>query len=233
MFNFPNFFTLLRIIFGGIFIYVLFWPDLWLENPIWRYVSLVFIYLFAALTDYFDGYFARKLLVKTSFGAFFDPLADKGFILSIYIAFLFVEPLNLFVFPVVLIALREVAVTFLRILSRRQGSEMVTEAHGKFKTFFQFFCQGVIIFLLVFYQVLCQEESFFAFLSEQNLYYANVPLISMPFRVIADYLINQNVSFFSIFVLQWTPNLLVLISMIFTLQSGIRYFFSNSHIFKN
>lgn len=232
MFNFPNFFTLLRIILGGVFIYMLFWPVLWIEKPVWRYVSLLFVYLFAAFTDYLDGYFARKLLIKTSFGAFFDPLADKGFILSIYIAFLFVKPLELFIFPIVLIALREVAITFLRVLSSRRGSEMITEAHGKFKTFFQFFCQGVILLLLIFYQSLCQEEAFFAFLSEQNLYYANTPLIFMPFHVLGDYLISQNVSFFSVFVLQWLPNLLVLISMIFTLQSGIRYFYNNSHVFK-
>lgn len=69
--NIPNSITLLRIVLIPIFIICFY-----LEAS-WSNVAATFIFWLAAVTDFLDGYLARKLNQFSAFGAFLDPVADK------------------------------------------------------------------------------------------------------------------------------------------------------------
>jgi CDP-diacylglycerol--glycerol-3-phosphate 3-phosphatidyltransferase len=71
IFTWANFLSFFRIAVTPLFIFMMLSKDGSLI--IW----LVFLFLVAAITDYFDGWLARKLKTESKFGRFFDPLADK------------------------------------------------------------------------------------------------------------------------------------------------------------
>ena len=69
--NIPNFLTLMRIILVPFLVLTFYLPYQW------SYLACAIIFGVAAITDWFDGYLARRLNQSTPFGAFFDPVADK------------------------------------------------------------------------------------------------------------------------------------------------------------
>jgi CDP-diacylglycerol--glycerol-3-phosphate 3-phosphatidyltransferase len=75
-FNFPLFLTWLRIVAIPVFVAVLYFPEDWLSERTQNIVSM-WIFIAAAVTDWLDGYLARRWNQITSFGAFLDPVADK------------------------------------------------------------------------------------------------------------------------------------------------------------
>ena len=75
-FNFPLFLTWLRIVAIPAFVAVLYFPEDWLTERQANVISM-WIFIGAAVTDWLDGYLARKWNQTTSFGAFLDPVADK------------------------------------------------------------------------------------------------------------------------------------------------------------
>jgi CDP-diacylglycerol---glycerol-3-phosphate 3-phosphatidyltransferase len=76
--NVPNSLTLLRLILTFVFIYMLFMD--------YSKIVLVIVFAIAALTDFFDGFFARKLNQKTKIGARLDQFADRIFTIAVVIA---------------------------------------------------------------------------------------------------------------------------------------------------
>ncbi|MCB6183116.1 CDP-diacylglycerol--glycerol-3-phosphate 3-phosphatidyltransferase [Leeia sp. TBRC 13508] len=76
MFNLPTLLTWLRIVLIPLFIGIYYLPEKWLPMPDKNLTATAFFVL-AAVTDWFDGYLARKLNQTSSFGAFLDPVADK------------------------------------------------------------------------------------------------------------------------------------------------------------
>ena len=75
-FNFPLFLTWLRIIAIPLFVAVLYVPESWISERTGNITSM-WIFIAAAVTDWLDGYLARRWNQTTSFGAFLDPVADK------------------------------------------------------------------------------------------------------------------------------------------------------------
>jgi cardiolipin synthase len=75
-FNFPIFLTWLRIVLIPLIVGVFYLPDM-MMSPEHRNVLAMLIFVLAALTDWLDGYLARKLDQTSAFGAFLDPVADK------------------------------------------------------------------------------------------------------------------------------------------------------------
>ncbi|HEY3600213.1 MAG TPA: CDP-alcohol phosphatidyltransferase family protein, partial [Paraburkholderia sp.] len=75
-FNFPIFLTWLRIVLIPLVVGVFYLPDM-MMSPVHRNVAAGVIFILAALTDWFDGYLARKWNQTSAFGAFLDPVADK------------------------------------------------------------------------------------------------------------------------------------------------------------
>ncbi|MGH7820739.1 MAG: CDP-diacylglycerol--glycerol-3-phosphate 3-phosphatidyltransferase [Candidatus Binatia bacterium] len=101
----------------------------------------------ACLSDYFDGYLARRYSLSTNLGRFLDPLADKLLVAAILIMLVGMtrEPKPPAWLVVILIG-RELAVTGLRAIASGEGIILPAEELGKYKTIFQMFAlHGLLI----------------------------------------------------------------------------------------
>ena len=91
-----------------------------------------FLFSAAAITDYFDGYIARKLKIETVYGQLMDPLADKFLVIS---ALCMLQELGrVHVVIVILLICREIAITGLRALASSEGIPLPTSKSAKWKT---------------------------------------------------------------------------------------------------
>ena len=135
--NIANKITMFRILLIPIFMVIVL--TLGLNSP-WA----GFIFIFAALTDFVDGYLARSRNLVTNFGKFLDPLADK---LLSTTALIMLIPLNkIAAWIVVLIVAREFIITGFRVLAASNNITIAASIWGKIKTTTQF----VSIILLLF-----------------------------------------------------------------------------------
>jgi CDP-diacylglycerol--glycerol-3-phosphate 3-phosphatidyltransferase len=119
--NIPTIITVSRIII--ILPFILIAP----ENPFWGAI----LFSIAAITDYFDGYLARKTRQVTKFGILLDPIADKLLVISALILFVDMELIPAWI-AIVIIA-REFMVTGLRIVALTKEIVIPAEMGGKIK----------------------------------------------------------------------------------------------------
>ncbi len=103
------------------------------DDILLRGISLV-VFTVAAVTDYFDGYYARKYEVETEFGIFLDPLADKFLTFAGFICLPFLDPSQFPWWAVILIVIRDITITLLRIYAKRKGIILQTRFTAKVKT---------------------------------------------------------------------------------------------------
>lgn len=104
------------------------------------------VFALAALTDWLDGYLARKFDCETAFGKLMDPLADK---LLVTAALIMLIPLGLIPAWVCLIIIgREIFITGLRGLAASTGKVVAADNLGKIKSNFQYYGVGLLIFPL-------------------------------------------------------------------------------------
>lgn len=106
------------------------------DDILLRGLSLV-VFTIAAITDYFDGYYARKYKVESEFGVFLDPLSDKFLTFAGFICLPFVDPSQFPWWAIGLIVLRDVTITGLRIYAKRRDIVMETRKTAKAKTAIQ------------------------------------------------------------------------------------------------
>lgn len=137
--NLPNKLTILRIILTPVFMAVLYWGF-----PGADYAALV-IFIVASLTDLLDGKIARKYNLITDFGKFADPLADK--ILVTAAMLWFVEVGRMPAWTLMIVILREFAVSGLRMVASDNGRVIAAGWSGKVKTAATMVC--VIVMLLL------------------------------------------------------------------------------------
>lgn len=141
-----NWITLFRLAIVPIFWYFI------LDESMTLRIYATFLFIFGALSDLWDGRLARRYSQITAFGAFMDPLADKLLVLSAYWALLIRENYGIYLIPaftfVILITLREVGITLLRIWKIGDGSSVVTSIWGKIKTIVQLVALILILLLL-------------------------------------------------------------------------------------
>ena len=93
------------------------------------------VFVAASITDFFDGYIARKRKIVTVFGSFLDPIADKFLVVTSLIllqALGHVPPLL-----VIILVLREIYITALRLLAMEKGFTVPVDSSGKWKTALQ------------------------------------------------------------------------------------------------
>ena len=124
----PNALTITRIVVTPLLLFLLF------LDTLTGAVGALVLFIGAAISDYFDGRLARKYDVGTSFGKYLDPLADKVLVLGTFVALTFIRPDIVPLWAVLLIAIRDVAVTALRTWARRRGTELTTSTAAKAKT---------------------------------------------------------------------------------------------------
>ena len=107
-----------------------------------RYISFV-IFAAASITDWFDGYLARKNNLVTNFGKFMDPLADKLLVCSAMICMIELGRLPAWI--VIVIIAREFIISGFRLIAAENGVVIAANYWGKFKTV----SQMVMIILLI------------------------------------------------------------------------------------
>ena len=148
--NLPNTLSLIRVLLVPAFVLTLL---LMREVEIWGLVVPSIIFVVTAFTDMLDGQIARKYNLITDFGKFIDPLADKFMIIGSQIAILahlFMNGENteglVFVWVVLVILLRELGVTSLRlVVAGKSGIVVAASLLGKLKTVSQIVGTLVII----------------------------------------------------------------------------------------
>jgi CDP-diacylglycerol--glycerol-3-phosphate 3-phosphatidyltransferase/cardiolipin synthase len=126
----PNILTFLRILLIPVFAVVYYLPFSW------SHVAATALFGLAALTDWFDGYLARKLRQTSPFGAFLDPVADKLIVAVALILLVQTNPTFWFVIPAAVIVGREIAVSALREWMAEIGNraQIAVSIIGKIKT---------------------------------------------------------------------------------------------------
>ena len=122
----PNQLTLLRIVLTPIFLY------LFLQENSNEQLSASIVFSIAALTDWYDGWYARKFGVITRLGQFMDPLADKILVTSALIAFAVLD--YVFSWMVWIIVVRDTIITANRIFALHIGKPIITNVMAKWKT---------------------------------------------------------------------------------------------------
>lgn len=131
--NIPNTLTLLRIVLIPVLVVVVYLPFKWTG------LVAAIIFALAAITDWIDGYLARKLDQSTPFGAFLDPVADKLMVAVALVLLLERYPHVWFTIPVAIIIGREIVISALREWMAELGkrTSVAVSVIGKFKTTMQ------------------------------------------------------------------------------------------------
>ena len=119
MINLPNLITLSRIFTIPLLVGILYVPTE--INIQGRNLLATVIFVVASLTDWFDGWLARKLNQTSSFGAFLDPVADKLMVCTVVIILIDLDRVNV-IFGIIIIG-REIAVSALREWMLQVGSK--------------------------------------------------------------------------------------------------------------
>jgi CDP-diacylglycerol--glycerol-3-phosphate 3-phosphatidyltransferase len=135
--NLPNRLTLFRMLLIPIVIGCLYLVDgkySFINPEISSYLGWVAAWTFAAasITDFFDGYIARKRNIVTVFGSFLDPIADKFLTVSSLIMLQAIDRIPAWV--VIILVLREMYMTSLRLLAMGEGISVPVNDMGKWKT---------------------------------------------------------------------------------------------------
>ena len=155
VFNLPIALTWLRIVLIPVFVAVYYLPDSWL-SPVAKNWTAMSVFAVAAITDWLDGFLARRWHVEGAFGRVVDPFVDKVLVLGSFIFFAgknFIIPESVTeptstplvvktltgVAPgiVVILLARELLVTTIRSLSERTGQSFGAAFSGKLKMVFQ------------------------------------------------------------------------------------------------
>ena len=135
--NVPNILTTLRLLACPILIYLFFFKV---------YLGILIIFILACLTDFFDGYIARKESLKSNFGKILDPIADKALIISMCVLLIINDDISgLHKIAFYIIILREIIVTSLRFNLDNQNKNIDVSQLSKYKTFIQMLAIGSII----------------------------------------------------------------------------------------
>jgi CDP-diacylglycerol--glycerol-3-phosphate 3-phosphatidyltransferase len=137
--NLPNALTLLRIFLVPFLVVVLLTKFSGRE-----YVGLS-IFLLAAITDFLDGWIARRRNQTTRLGALLDPIADKLLMSAAFISLVEMDPVHVPAWMVVIIIGREFAVSGLRSIAAQQGVTIAASPLGKWKMVSQVIAISLLI----------------------------------------------------------------------------------------
>lgn len=180
----PNQLTILRIILTPVFLFLFL-----AEDQLLRQLSLG-VFFIAALTDWYDGWLARKFNYITSWGKFWDPLADKILTSAAFLGFVFLGMLELWM--VLIIILRDLLVTSFRVYAEYRQISFTTSYYAKWKTFIQ---MAFLYYLLIVYigritQSIYagNEELFSILLNKYFIYYTMLLITAVTFHSGASYL---------------------------------------------
>lgn len=169
IFNLPNNLTIARILMIPLFVAIAYWPPALgigvpmisnnaianigmnmeaFSDSLFRHLLLTFLFILAAITDWLDGYLARKMNITSAFGRFLDPVADKLMVAAALIILVQWHPNIIMSIAAIVIISREIAVSALREWMAELGNRtsVAVSYVGKLKTAFQMI--AIIVLLL-------------------------------------------------------------------------------------
>ena len=198
--NIANLVTLSRILVAPLFLVFIFRDELWAK---WT-AGLLFAW--GALSDYLDGYLARKNNLRTDFGALMDPLADKILLLTVFVSFVQLDLAPSWM--VVIIAAREFLITGLRQVAQSQNVIIAASRAGKHKTVSQIVAISVIL------AIVCAQATVETYQGKWDLFVARQ-------GAVGEWLDN---------FIQYGPYWLMFYATVMSIVSGVDYFFKNRHV---
>jgi CDP-diacylglycerol---glycerol-3-phosphate 3-phosphatidyltransferase len=187
-----------------ILVVAFFIPALLRDNMVYSYVAL-FLFLVASISDFLDGYLARKYNIVSNFGKVMDPLADKILNLSAFVCFV-----HLGIIPpwmVVIIIGREFLVSGIRIIVAEEGEIIMASNWGKAKTVMEIIAVSVTLVLIA-----ANHTINYLGLSRQDMIIKGEPLTEFVLLTVI-------------------PYVLTFIAAAFSLISGLEYYFKNKRVF--
>ena len=129
--NLPNRITVFRIILSPVF-FVFFFLPRWLSvSGVWLIPVLWVLFLVSELSDFFDGYFARKLNLVTDIGKIMDPFSDVVSRMTFFVCFTATGLMPVWILMILLY--REFGILFLRMFMMGRGTAMAASIWGKAK----------------------------------------------------------------------------------------------------
>jgi CDP-diacylglycerol--glycerol-3-phosphate 3-phosphatidyltransferase len=169
--NLPNLLTMGRIAAIPLVLWLM-WQDT-RESNFWA----MMVYALAAVTDFVDGYLARRMGLISVLGKFLDPLADKLIVLATLV--LMVEQGRVPAWAVIIIAARELSVTALRTIAMSEGVVIAASRGGKDKTAVQM----VAVLTLILHDTYFLDFGFYAGLVNMNTVGVALLYLSVFFTV--------------------------------------------------
>ncbi|MDO5651935.1 MAG: CDP-diacylglycerol--glycerol-3-phosphate 3-phosphatidyltransferase [Moraxella sp.] len=166
IFTLPNNLTIARIMMIPLFVAIAYYPPalgigmpaipdnaiarlgmLEYSDSVWRHFLLTFVFVVAAITDWLDGYLARKMNLSSAFGRFLDPVADKLMVAAALIVLVQWHPNIVMAISAIVIISREIAVSALREWMAELGNRtsVAVSYVGKLKTAFQMIAITVLL----------------------------------------------------------------------------------------
>lgn len=183
----PNQLTVLRIILTPVFLFFFLYDDAKMNQ-----IALI-IFIIAAATDWYDGWLARKFNYITSWGKFWDPLADKILTSSAFIGFVVLGVLELWM--VIIIIARDFIITGVRAYADYRSVPFPTSFYAKWKTFIQ---MTFLYYLLIVYtaakipEIYAGNENVFKYLLNETLiYFLMLAITVITFHSGASYFIKN------------------------------------------
>ena len=152
--NLPNKLTVSRLVMTAAFVATMTagreWEELHAPGRAtgwsFAYTAALLLFIAAGVTDYFDGYLARKFGMVTNFGKLMDPLADKVLVTGAFICLVPLKAIPAWV--AIVIISREFLITGLRLLAAGKGVILQSERLGKHKAVWQIVTAGYFLLLL-------------------------------------------------------------------------------------
>jgi CDP-diacylglycerol--glycerol-3-phosphate 3-phosphatidyltransferase len=134
--NLPNRLTFFRILMIPVVVMALYFSqdqlnDSYFSQRLLGHIAC-WVFVVASLTDFLDGHIARKRNIVTVFGSFLDPIADKFLVVSSIIMLLAIDRIH--PLAVIILVLREMYMTSLRLLALTEGVDVPVSNLGKWKT---------------------------------------------------------------------------------------------------
>lgn len=168
--NLPNYLTILRIVLSFLCLWLI------LKNNLPSLVGAFVIFIFASLTDFLDGFLARKKKLVSDLGKLLDPIADKILIMGVFLGFLQLGRISAWM--LLAIFFREFLITGLRLYALNKGVVLEAKSFGKHKTVSQIL--GIYIIFISLIIVNLKSSS----AVENFLYYKLIPLVMVYIVVV-------------------------------------------------
>lgn len=198
--NIANIITMSRIAVTPLYLVFIF------RDEVWAKWTAGFLFAWGAISDYLDGYLARKYNLKSDFGALMDPLADKILLLSVFVSFVELDLVPAWM--VVIIAAREFLITGLRQMAQARNVVIAASRAGKHKTVSQIVACSFIL------AIICAQATVEASQVKWDLF---VPRLG-PWGDAVEYAV------------WYGPYWLMFYATVMSIVSGVDYVFKNRHV---